>query len=81
MDAIFGKKRPGELSSRGKSSQAAAILHAEKGKPFWGIARRYPPQNMLLALVEEVGHEYTFVMNGAAGNRADDDEDEYYSSE
>ena len=60
-------------SSRGKSSQAAAILQAERGKPFWGTAGRYLPRNMLLALVEEMGHEYKSVMNGAAGSRADDD--------
>lgn len=42
-------------SSQGKSSQAAAILRAEKGRPFWGTAGRYLPRNMLLALVEEMG--------------------------
>jgi hypothetical protein len=60
-------------SSRGKSSQAAAILQAERGKPFWGTAGRYLPRNMLLALVEEMGDEYTFIMDGATGSRADDD--------
>ncbi|KAF3027321.1 hypothetical protein E8E15_005644 [Penicillium rubens] len=60
-------------SNRGKSSQAAALLQAEKGRPFWGTAGRYLPHNMLLALVEEMGHEYSFVMNGAAGSRANDD--------
>ncbi|KAJ5406619.1 hypothetical protein N7465_007903 [Penicillium sp. CMV-2018d] len=59
-------------SSQGKSSQAAAILQAEKGKPVWGSAGRYVPRNMLLALVEEMGHEYSFVLDGAAGSRADD---------
>ncbi|KAJ5807395.1 hypothetical protein N7447_010851 [Penicillium robsamsonii] len=59
-------------SSRSKSSQATAILQAEKGKPFWGTAGRYLPRNMLLALVEEMGHEYAFVMDGAARSRDDD---------
>lgn len=59
-------------SSQGKSSQAAAILQAEKGKPVWGSAGRYLPRNMLLALVEEMGHEYSFVLDGAAGGRPDD---------
>ncbi|KAJ9489208.1 hypothetical protein VN97_g4079 [Penicillium thymicola] len=59
-------------SSQGKSSQAAAILQAEKGKPFWGSTGRYLPRNMLLALVEEMGHEYSFVLDGAAGSRSDD---------
>ncbi|KAJ5970088.1 uncharacterized protein N7479_000006 [Penicillium vulpinum] len=60
-------------SSQGKSSQAAAILQAEKGKPFWGTAGKYLPRNMLLALVEEMGHDYKFVLDGAAGSRLDDD--------
>ncbi|CAI7622932.1 unnamed protein product [Penicillium viridicatum] len=59
-------------SSQGKSSQAAAILQAEKGKPVWGSAGRYLPRNMLLALIEEMGHEYSFVLDGAAGSRPDD---------
>lgn len=53
-------------SSQGKSSQASAILQAEKGKPFLRSAGRYLPRNMLLALVEEMGHEYQFVLDGAA---------------
>lgn len=39
---------------------------------FWGTAGRYLPHNMRLALVEEMGHEYSFVQDGAAGSRPDD---------
>ncbi|KAJ5781393.1 uncharacterized protein N7518_009876 [Penicillium psychrosexuale] len=61
-------------SSQGKSSQAAAILQAEEGKLFWGTAGRYLPRNMLLALVEEMGHEYKFVLDGATRSRSEDDD-------
>ncbi|EKV11278.1 hypothetical protein PDIG_51140 [Penicillium digitatum PHI26] len=60
-------------SSQGRSSQAAALLQLEKGNPFWGTVGRYLPRNMLLALVEEMGHEYTFVLDGAAASRPADD--------
>ncbi|KGO78015.1 hypothetical protein PITC_025430 [Penicillium italicum] len=60
-------------SSQGKSSQPATILQAEEGKLLWGTAGRYLPRNMLLALVEEMGHEYRFVLDGAAWSRPSDD--------
>ncbi|KAJ5462911.1 hypothetical protein N7475_007855 [Penicillium sp. IBT 31633x] len=36
--------------------EAFNIMKGEHGKPFWGTPGRHLPKNMLLALVEELGH-------------------------
>ncbi|RAQ50236.1 hypothetical protein AFGD_011576 [Aspergillus flavus] len=52
---------------------ALPTLKDEIGKPFWGTPGRYLPKNMLLAVVEELGHEYKELLEGAAGRNGDND--------
>lgn len=47
------------------------VLRDEIGRPFWGTPGRYMPKNMLLALVEELGHDYRDILEGATGSRGD----------
>lgn len=47
------------------------VLRDEIGRPFWGTPGRYMPKNMLLALVEELGHDYTDILAGATCGRGD----------
>ncbi|OJJ45725.1 hypothetical protein ASPZODRAFT_152732 [Penicilliopsis zonata CBS 506.65] len=49
----------------GPGQRAAFHLQDELGKPFWGTPGRYMARNMLRALVEELGHEYESLMDGA----------------
>lgn len=39
------------------------------GKPIWATPGRYIPKNMLLAFVEELGHEYTDLLVAATRRR------------
>ncbi|KAB8264844.1 hypothetical protein BDV32DRAFT_144879 [Aspergillus pseudonomiae] len=52
---------------------ALPTLKNEIGKPFWGTPGRYLPKNMLLAIVEEIGHDYKELLEGAASNKGDND--------
>ncbi|CAG8924526.1 unnamed protein product [Penicillium salamii] len=52
--------------------EAIQIMKGGHGKPFWGTPGRYLPKNMLLALVEELGHEYTPLLDGASFGRSRD---------
>lgn len=52
--------------------QAAAVLNGTNGKFCWGTPGRYIPRNMLLALVEELGHEYKPLLDGAASSSSAD---------
>ncbi|KAJ5880620.1 uncharacterized protein N7473_011673 [Penicillium subrubescens] len=52
--------------------KAADALKDENGKPFWGTPGRYLPKNMLLAFVEELGHEYKSLLDGAASIKKGD---------
>ncbi|CAG7937422.1 unnamed protein product [Penicillium salamii] len=52
--------------------EAIRIMKGEHGKPFWGTPGRYLPKNMLLALVEELGHEYKPILDGASIGRSND---------
>jgi len=47
---------------------AAATLRNEDGKFCWGTPGRYIPKNMLLALVEELGHQYEPLLAGASSS-------------
>jgi HNH endonuclease len=40
-------------------------LRHELRKQFWGTPGRYLPRNMLMTLVDEMGHQYDDLMNGA----------------
>lgn len=46
-------------------SKADTILKGEHGKPTWATPGRYIPKNMLAAIVEEIGHEYEDLLEGA----------------
>ncbi|KAB8272818.1 hypothetical protein BDV30DRAFT_239130 [Aspergillus minisclerotigenes] len=52
---------------------ADGYLRDEIGKPFWGTPGRYLPMNMLLALVEELGHDYKHLLNGASCGKGEED--------
>ncbi|OGM44733.1 hypothetical protein ABOM_007399 [Aspergillus bombycis] len=52
---------------------ADVYLRGESGRPFWGTLGRYLPKNMLLALVEELGHDYKDLLNGASCVKGEDD--------
>lgn len=41
---------------------ADVYLRDEIGEPFWGTPRHYLPKNMLLALVEELGNNYKYLL-------------------
>ncbi|OJJ04022.1 hypothetical protein ASPVEDRAFT_85437 [Aspergillus versicolor CBS 583.65] len=45
-------------------------LRDEVGKPFWGTPGRYLPKNMLLSLVEALGHEYKDLLDWSGYNTA-----------
>ncbi|KAJ5501495.1 hypothetical protein N7453_006312 [Penicillium expansum] len=51
---------------------AVNVLHGTNDKLFWGTPGRYLPRNMLLALVEELGHEYEPLLKGAASSTSAD---------
>ena len=55
-----------QQKAQGKPAGAAEVLKAENGKFFWGTWGRYLPRNMLLAFVEELGHEYEDLLMGAS---------------
>ncbi|KAK2754836.1 hypothetical protein FQN54_006729 [Arachnomyces sp. PD_36] len=52
--------------------QSKAALKNEIGKRYWGTPGRYLPRNMLLAFVEELGHEYDELLEGASCNKGED---------
>lgn len=52
--------------AQGRPQDATAMLRAENGRFFWGTGGRYLPHNMLLAFVEELGHEYEELMEGSS---------------
>ena len=52
---------------------AADVRRQEVGKKYWGSAGPYMKKNMLLGFVEEMGHEYEHLMEGAMD--ADDNDD------
>lgn len=44
----------------------AKALRDELGKPYWGTRGEYMSRSMLMAFVEEMGHDYDDLLNGAA---------------
>lgn len=50
----------------GKSDQ---ILRDELGKRYWVTRRAFMKKAMLLAFVEEMGHEYEELLEGAADEK------------
>ncbi|KAJ5382383.1 hypothetical protein N7517_000294 [Penicillium concentricum] len=62
-------QRAGKAKTKGEASK---ILREENGKPFWGTPGRYIPQNMLRAFVEELGHEYEALLEGASRTTGDE---------
>ncbi|KAJ5273618.1 hypothetical protein N7478_008743 [Penicillium angulare] len=61
-----------QMNEAKNSHGAAKLLEDENGKPFWGTPGRYLPKNMLLALVEELGHDYEALLDGASCNQSGD---------
>lgn len=50
-------------------SKPGEVLRDELGKPYWGTPGRFMAKSMLLAFVEEMGHEYASLLDGAAGEQ------------
>ncbi|KAL2223429.1 hypothetical protein M432DRAFT_587350 [Thermoascus aurantiacus ATCC 26904] len=50
---------------------ASHILRDEMGNPFWGTPGRYLPRNMLMAFVEELGHNHQDLLQGASCRSGD----------
>jgi hypothetical protein len=49
------------------ATEEAAVLRNEAGKPFWPTAGRYINRRMLLAFIEELGHQdYYEILQGAS---------------
>lgn len=53
--------------------QSKNTLKENIGKLYWGTPGRYLPRNMLLAFVEELGHEYEDLLEGACGSTGNDE--------
>ncbi|KAL1846747.1 hypothetical protein Plec18170_009038 [Paecilomyces lecythidis] len=53
----------------GPGQRAVFTLKDELGKPIWATPGRYIPKNMLLAFVEEVGHDYSDLLIAASRRR------------
>jgi hypothetical protein len=53
--------------------RAGEILTKELGKPVWATPGRYIPENMIAAFVEELGHEYEDLLEGACRASGDPD--------
>ncbi|KAL9099680.1 MAG: hypothetical protein Q9163_004854 [Psora crenata] len=47
------------------------VLRDELGKPWWATPGRYMKESMLLAFVEEMGHEYEELLEGAFEDTTD----------
>ncbi|KAJ5918166.1 hypothetical protein N7454_010541 [Penicillium verhagenii] len=58
-------RRAWQKDSQG-GPDAVDLMKDEAGKPLWGTPGRYLPRSMLLALVEEIGHEYKPLLSGAS---------------
>lgn len=52
--------------------QGRLTLNNEIGKNYWGTPGRYLPRNMLLAFVEELGHEHDEILRGASCSKGED---------
>jgi hypothetical protein len=50
----------------GPGQKAVFSLQDQLGKLYWGTPGRYIPENMLIALVEELGNEYKELVMGAS---------------
>ncbi|KAL2872297.1 uncharacterized protein BJX67DRAFT_369009 [Aspergillus lucknowensis] len=58
---------------RNNNGGAYEVLKDEAGRLFWGTPGRYLPRNMLLGLVEDLGHEYKGLLQGAGCSKGDND--------
>ena len=52
----------------------AIALSDELGKPYWGTAGRYIKKNMLRGFVQELGHEYDELLEGAMSDSSNEEE-------
>ncbi len=53
-----------------KEKHQGQSLKKEIGKAFWGTPGRYLPRSMLMSFVEELGHEFEQLMEGAIEDSA-----------
>jgi hypothetical protein len=56
----------------GKHREMGEAIQMELGRHFWGTPGRYLPREMLMAFVEEMGHEYEQLLEGAMEDGAAD---------
>ena len=49
-------------------------LSDELGKPYWGTAGRYIKKNMLQGFVQELGHDYEALLEGAISDSSNEEE-------
>lgn len=50
---------------RKDESEPAKIARSEVGRKYWGSRGPYVRKNMILGLIEEMGHEYDDLLEGA----------------
>ena len=53
-----------------KEQRPGQSLKKQMGSAYWGTPGRYLPRNMLMAFVEEMGHEYEQLLEGAMDDAA-----------
>lgn len=57
------------------TKKTRSALRDELGKRFWGTPGRYMNRNMLLAFVEDMGHEYEELVQEAMEQTEGDEEE------
>lgn len=69
--------------SSASNTDVTELRRQEVGKRYWGSAGSYMKKNMLMGFVEEMGHDYEHLMEGAmeADDEDDGDEEKGESSE
>ncbi|KAH6668954.1 hypothetical protein B0J14DRAFT_674494 [Halenospora varia] len=60
----------------GKKHLGREKLLKEQKKFFWGTRGKYLPENMLRAIVEDIGHQYEDLMDGADESRSQEGTEE-----
>ena len=53
-----------------RENPQGTTLKKQIGKGYWGSRGRYLPRSMLLAFIEEMGHEYDSLLDGATDDAA-----------
>lgn len=58
---------------RNQGTNAEKVLMEERGKQFWGTKGPYIKKRMLLAFVEQLGHDHEALMENAMVESEEDD--------